>query len=185
MWVFQVHAFWASIMHMRNNHLYRRQAPRVAMLWTLALILFAAAEANAAGWKGLEPFVSKRADVEKVLGRPIQDRLAQDGALKFNMPDGTATVFFVTPKFVAAKNLSPELEGTVLQIVLSHTGSADTPATLLLVMNSAFKREARAGVDVYTNAKEGIVYTFVGNRLSTTRYTYSTEQVNQMKKRKP
>lgn len=166
-----------------NKYFSRVHGRNLTLLLAAALFLFLnVEEAGAASWKGLEPFISKRADVEAVLGKPIQDRLAQDGALKFNMSDGTATVFFVTPKFVAAKRLSPALEGTVLQIVLSHDRATDTPESLNLVKNSAFKREARAEMAVFTNEKDGIVYTFVKNQLRTTRYAYSAGQLARIQK---
>ena len=140
-------------------------------------LLMSAAGARAASWKGLEPFVSKRADVERVLGAPVADRMAQDGSLKFNVSGGSVTVFFVTPKFIATKRLSPKLEGTILQIVLSHDHAADTPESMNLVNNKAFKREAKGEVEKYTDEKEGIVYTFVGSHLKTTRYAYSEQQL--------
>lgn len=174
-----------SISRMISKHFCRAHARKATLLLAAGLILLLnVKEVSAATWKGLEPFVSKRADVEAALGEPIQDRLAQDGALKFNIPDGTVTVFFVTPKFVAAKKLSPALEGTVLQIVLQHDRAAETPESLNLVKNSAFKREARAGTAVFKNEKGGIVYTFVDSRLKTTRYTYSSDQLARMQKGK-
>ena len=139
---------------------------------------------RAASWKGLEPFVSKRADVERVLGTPTADHLAQHGTLQFNVSGGAVTVFFVTPKFIAAKKLSPELEGTVLQIVLQHERATDTPESLNVVSNSDYERQAKAPVEVYTNAKEGLVYTFIDSRLKTTRYSYSAQQLARIQRGK-
>ncbi|PYS85027.1 MAG: hypothetical protein DMF67_02560 [Acidobacteria bacterium] len=147
------------------------------VLAAVASLLLSAGGARAASWKGLEPFVSKRADVERVLGAPVSDRLAEDGTMRFNVSGGSVTVFFVTPKFVATKHLSPALEGTILQIVLSHNNATDTPESMNLVKNSAFKRDAKGEVEVFTNEKEGVVYTFVGSRLKTTRYAYSEQQL--------
>jgi hypothetical protein len=139
--------------------------------------------APAATWKGLEPFVSKRADVERALGR--HTKMLQDGALQFNAPDGIVSVYFVTPKFIATKKLSPELEGTVLQIIIQHqSGAAGTPESLNLVKNSSFKRSEGKGVLVLTNTKDGVSYTFVESRLKTTRYFYSAEQLNRLQKAK-
>ena len=142
----------------------------------VALLLCAQA-AQGATWKGLEPFVSTRADTERVLGAPIADRMTEDGSLKFNVSGGTVTVFFITPKFVATKRLSPKLEGTILQIVLSHDHAGDTPESMNLVKNKAFKRQAAGAVEVYTDEKGGTVYTFVDSHLKTTRYAYSSEQL--------
>src|ERR1043165_4474036 len=140
---------------MRNTNFSRAKARSVAVLFAAALSLLVwAAGARAASWKGLEPFVSRRADVERVLGAPVADMMAQEGALKFNVSGGSVTVFFVTQKFVSTKHLSPKLEGTVLQIVLSHDNATDTPESMNLVNNKDYKRTAKDEVEVYLNEKE-------------------------------
>ena len=170
---------------MRSKTFQRAHARSAAWILFAALTVLAAARhAEAASWKGIEPFVSTRTDVERILGAPVSDRLAEDGTLKFNVAGGTVTIFFVTPKFAAAKKLSPKLEGTVLQIVLSHDSATDTPESMNLVKNSAFKREARGEVEVYTNEKEGVIYTFITSRLKTTRYAYSTDQLARIQRGK-
>jgi hypothetical protein len=170
---------------MRNTNFPRAQARRAltAVAFVAALMLCSQA-ASAASWKGLEPFVSKRADVERVLGTPVADRMAEQGKLDFNVSGGTVSIFFVTPKFVAAKKLSPALEGTVLQIVLQHQSASDTPESLNLVKNDDYERQAKAPVEVYTNAREGIIYTFIDSKLKTTRYSYSTEQLARIQRGK-
>jgi hypothetical protein len=163
---------------MMNTHFSRAKARSAAVvLAAVASLLLSAAGARAASWKGLEPFVSKRADVERVLGVPVSDRLAEDGTMRFKVSGGSVTIFFVTPKFVATKRLSPALEGTVLQIVLSHDNATDTPESMNLVKNSAFKHDAKGEVEVYMDEKEGLSYTFVGSHLKTTRYAYSERQL--------
>ncbi len=163
---------------MKNYFFGRPQARGALMLAGAAVALLLVGQAaRAASWKGLEPFVSKRADVERVLGAPKVDQMAQNGTLQFEVTGGAVTIFFVTPKFIAAKRLSPELEGTVLQIVLQHERANDTPESLNVVTNPAFKRQADKGVEVYTNEKDGVIYTFVDSRLKTTRYAYSAEQL--------
>jgi hypothetical protein len=170
---------------MRNTHFSRAKARSAAVvLAAVASLLLSAAGARAASWKGLEPFVSKRADVERVLGAPVADRMAQEGSLKFNVSGGSVMVFFVTARFVAAKHLSPKLEGTVLQIVLSHDNASDTPESMSLVKNSSFKRTAKGEVEVYMDEKEGVSYTFVGSRLKTTRYVYSEQQLARIQRGK-
>ena len=168
-----------------KNTLFGRSQARGAVAWVVgvafALVLLGQ-PARAASWKGLEPFVSKRADVERVLGTPTVDHLAEQGTLQFSVSGGTVTVFFVTPKFIAAKRLSPALEGTVLQIVLQHERATDTPESLNVVSNSAFKRQADKGVEVFTNEKDGVIYTFVDSRLKTTRYAYSTDQLSRIQR---
>ena len=148
------------------------------------VLLLAAQAVSAATWKGLEPFVSKRADVERVLGVPATDHLADNGTLHFNVAGGQVTVFFVTAKFIAAKKLSPDLEGTVLQIVLQHTNATDTPESMNLVNNKDFTRQSDKQVDFYLNAKDGLGYTFVNDRLKTTRYSYSSEQLARIQRGK-
>jgi len=164
---------------MKNKLFGRPQARGAVMGLALAAaaLLLAGQSAFAATWKGLEPFVSKRADVERVLGAPTSDHMAENGTLQFKVSGGAVTVFFVTPKFIAAKKLPPALEGTVLQIVLQHDRATDTPESLNVVTNSAFKRQADKGVEVFTNEKDGVIYTFVDSRLKTTRYAYSTDQL--------
>src|SRR5918998_524715 len=163
---------------MRNRIFSRAGARAVALSLAAALtVLLSAGVARAATWKGLEPFVSKRADVERVLGAPVSDRLAEEGTLEFNVSGGRVTIFFVTPKFVASKKLPAHYEGTVLQIILQHQTAQDTPESMNLVTNKAFKREAAGGVEKYSDDKEGLFYTFVESRLKTTRYSYSMDRL--------
>jgi len=170
---------------MSNAKNFRADARSAAFALAAVLtLLLSVQSASAASWKGLEPFVSKRADVERVLGTPISDRMSEDGSLKFNVSGGTVTIFFVTPKFVATKRLPAKYEGTVLQIVLSHEHATDTPESMNVVTNKAFKREAKGGVEKYTDEKEGIIYTFVESRLKTTRYAYSMEQLARIQRGK-
>ena len=105
-----------------------------------AVLMIAWQEARAATWKGLEPLVSRRTDVERVLGPPTADRLAKDGTLQFEAPEGSVTVFFVTPKFIAARKLPPRLEGTVLLILVQYKSSTATPGSMRLPANQDFER---------------------------------------------
>jgi hypothetical protein len=157
------------------------QSALAVLAAAFAVLMLASPETRAATWKGLEPFVSKRADVERVLGKPSADRLATDGSLRFDLPDGAATVSFVTPRFIAARKLSPALEGTVLQIIVQHATSSATPESLNLVNNPDYEKVASGPTQVYTNPKDGIYYTFVLSRLKTTRYSYSEEQLRTSK----
>jgi hypothetical protein len=154
------------------------------VLAATAYVLLSSAQTRAASWKGLEPFVSKRADVERVLGAPVADRMAADGTLEYNVAGGKVTVFFVTPKFVAAKRLPERYADTVLQIVLQHDRATDTPESMDLVRNKAYEHRHDKGVDVYTEPKEGLAYTFVDSHLKTTRYTYSSQQLAKMQRGK-
>jgi len=147
-------------------------------------VLLTAGVVRAATWKGLEPFVSKRADVEKVLGAPVADRFADDGTLEFNVSGGKVTVFFVTPKFIASKRLPAHYEGTVLQIVLQHDRAQDTPESMNLATNKDFKRAGNKGIEVYTDEKDGLIYTFVESHLKTTRYSYSMDRLSRIQRGK-
>ncbi len=164
---------------MKNKIFSRSKARGVAsgLAAVAAAVLLSAGAARAATWKGLEPFVSKRADVERVLGAPAADRYDAEGTLEFNVTGGRVTVFFVTPKFVATKRLPAHYEGTVLQIVLQHDSARDTPESMNLVSNKSFKREAKGGVEKYSDDKEGLFYTFVESHLKTTRYAYSMDRL--------
>lgn len=154
------------------------------ILAAVVSLLLLAQVGSAASWKGLEPFVSKRADVERALGTPVEDRVAENGTLHFNVSGGSVTIFFVTQKFIAAKKLSPALEGTVLQIVLQHERATDTPESMNLIKNKAFDRQSKDSVDYFLNAREGLGYTFVNDRLKTTRYSYSSEQLARIQRGK-
>ncbi|MDT4966670.1 MAG: hypothetical protein QOJ64_1407 [Acidobacteriota bacterium] len=143
----------------------------------LCLFLLVAQSAMAAGWNGIEPLKSRRADVERILGVPIEDQPGQDGTLHFKVAGGKVTVAFVSARFVSSKKLSLDLEGTVLQIVLQHENSSDTPESMGLSGKGDFEREDIHGASIFRNQKEGIIYTFVESRLKTTRYTPSARQL--------
>lgn len=168
-----------------NMKFSRPQARGAAMclMAVVALLLASAGVARAATWKGLEPFTSKRVDVERVLGVPVSDKLAQRGTLEFNVTGGTVTVQFVDAKFVAAKKLAPDTEGTVLQIVLQHDRATDTPESMNLAANKDFERDEKGNVAVYRNLKDGVFYTFIDGKLKTTRYAASAEQIARAQKR--
>jgi hypothetical protein len=154
------------------------------VLAAAAYVILSSAQTRAATWKGLEPFVSKRADVERVLGVPVSDRFAEDGTLEFNVSGGRVTVFFVTPKFAAAKRLPERYADTVLQIVLQHDRATDTPESMNLVKNKSFEYRHDKGVEVYLEPKDGVAYTFVDSRLKTTRYSYSSQQLAKIQRGK-
>src|SRR5215212_2578615 len=162
---------------MSNTNFYRARLRCAGLvLAAAAYVLLSSAQTRSATWKGLEPFVSNRADVERVLGAAAADRMAEDATLEFNVSGGKVTVFFVTTKFIAAKKLPERYLGTVLQIVLQHDRATDTPESMDLVRNKAYEHRHDKGVDVYLEPKEGIAYTFVDSRLKTTRYTYSSQR---------
>ena len=170
---------------MRNTNFRRAYARHAALLSAVALtVLLSAGAARAASWKGLEPFVSKRDDVQRVLGAPAADRFEQDATLEYSVTGGRVTVFFVTAKFAAAKKLPEHYVGTVLQIVLQHERAADTPESMNLVKNGAYEHRFDKGVDVYLEPKEGVAYTFVDSRLKTTRYSYSSQQLARIQRGK-
>jgi hypothetical protein len=156
----------------------------VCSLSAVLTVLLTGVAARAATWKGLEPFVSNRADVERVLGVPTSDRFNDEGTLEFAVSGGRVTVFFVTSKFITSKKLPAHYEGTVLQIVLQHERAQDTPESLNLVTNKSFKREALGSVEKYTDEKEGLIYTFVESHLKTTRYAYSMDRLMRIQRGK-
>jgi hypothetical protein len=133
--------------------------------------------ASAVSWSGIEPLKSRRADVERILGKPAEDKPGSNGTLQFNVAGGVVKIAFVDARFVTTKKLQPELEGTVRQIVLQHTNSNDTPESLNIVSNSKFERQDGANnVTVYRNLKDGIAYTFVSGKLKTSYFTPSQEE---------
>ncbi|HYP00143.1 MAG TPA: hypothetical protein VER76_08135 [Pyrinomonadaceae bacterium] len=155
----------------------RTYASRILAAAVIVACLFAGSQpAEAAEWHGLTPLKSRRADVERELGKPLAGDMA-NGALNFKVAGGIVTVTFVTAKFAQTKKLSPDTEGTVLLIVLQHENSSDTPESMSLVNKSGFTREEKGVMAVYTNQKDGITYTFFNGRLKTTRYAPSTDQI--------
>ena len=156
------------------------QSALAVLAAAVAVLMLASQEVQAATWNGLEPLVSRRADVERVLGPPTADRLAKDGTLQFAAPEGSATVFFVTPKFIAARKLPPRLEGTVLLILVQHTASTATPGSMRLPANQDFEHQVSGPKEIYSNPKDGIYHTFLESRLDTTRYSYSAERFTKL-----
>ncbi len=152
-------------------------AAALASLSIAFAVVSAAPAARAAAWSGIEPLKSRRSDVERVLGKPIEDKPGQTGTLKFKVAGGTVTVAFIDARFVAAHRLVPALEGTVRQIVLQHDSSSETPESMKLTNNGSFERESRGQVTVFRNARDGLAYTFVGGRLRTTYYTAASSQL--------
>jgi hypothetical protein len=132
--------------------------------------------AKAGSWHGIEPLKSRRADVLKILGTPVSDTAA--GPLTFKVMGGTVTIFFVDQNLVRAKRLRSDVAGTVLQIVLQHDNSSDTPESLGLTKNHSYSHDSEKEAVIFRNLKEGIVYTFVNDKLKTTRYTFSEDQIS-------
>lgn len=163
---------------MNNSNFCRTRAGAAALAFFCALLLPSlAGTAGAASWNNIEPLKSRRADVERILGKPLVDQPGETGTLRFKVAGGQVTVSFVTARFVENKKLAPDLEGTVLQVVLQHENATDTPATLNIANNSDFQREERDGVMHYRNTKEGVAYTFVQGRLKTTWFSPAAEQL--------
>lgn len=177
-----------SIHPMRTTKLFGAHAPGIRaslVLSVFATLLLCTIEAAQAGhWREIEPLKSRRVDVERALGRPVENKIGETGTLTFKVEGGTVKVSFVTAKFIAAKKLSPELEGTVLQIVLQHERAVDTPESLNLLNNPDFEREEKNGVAHFRNVKKGLSYTFVENKLKTTWYSLSAEQQARIQQRK-
>lgn len=140
------------------------------------MILIAAQSAPAASWNGIEPLKSTRADVIKILGQPIGE--STDGVLRFSVMGGSVQVIFVSDKFLTAKKLRPELAGTVLEIVLQHEHSNETPESMNLLKNKSFTRDETKTTTIFRNIKEGIIYTFIDDKLKSTRYTFADSQLS-------
>src|SRR5205807_7942532 len=118
----------------------RSRLLRVAGSLVLSFLVCASfTKVSAASWNGIEPFKSRRADVLQILGKPINE--SPDGVLRFDVSGGSIQVSFVDQKFVTTKKLRPELAGTVLEIVLQHEHSSDTPESLNLLNNRGFVRD--------------------------------------------
>lgn len=114
------------------------------------------------------------------MGPPVTE--SADGALRFNVSGGTVQISFVDEKFVTNKKLRPELAGTVLQIILQHEHSSDTPESMKLKQNKDFTSDNSRNVLVYRNIKDGLVYTFIDGSLKTTRYTFADTQLGRARR---
>ena len=136
--------------------------------------------ASAAPWNGIEPFKTRRDEVLKIMGPPVSE--SADGALHFNVSGGTVQISFVDEKFVTNKKLRPELAGTVLQVILQHQHSSDTPDSMKLKQNKDFSRDDSRNILVYRNIKDGLVYTFIDGSLKTTRYTFADTQLGRARR---
>ncbi|HEX8888050.1 MAG TPA: hypothetical protein VF779_02680 [Pyrinomonadaceae bacterium] len=169
---------------MRNPNFFRSHARRVILsaIISLASLIILSQSVSAMSWNGIEPLKSRRADVERILGKPIVDQPGEEGTLNFKVNGGKVTITFVSARFVANKKLDQHLEGTVLEIVLQHDNSSDTPETLNITSNSKFERQDTAGGTSFRNQKDGIVYTFVNGRLKTTRFTPTTSELGRARK---
>jgi hypothetical protein len=163
----------------RNHSICSRRATAVLVLTILTWASFAR-DAGAAPWNGIEPFKSRRDEVVKVLGKPIGE--SSEGALRFAVSGGSVLVSFVTEKFVAKKRLRSELAGTVLEIVLQHEHSSDTPESMSLLTNKEFVRDEVQNASIFHSNKSGIVYTFLDGKLRTTRFTFSEAQLARMRR---
>jgi hypothetical protein len=160
-----------------NSNLLR--ALMLAASSVLALTLIGA-QTFAASWNGIEPFKSTRADVIKTLGQPIGE--STEGVLRFHVMGGTVQVSFVSDNFVKAKKLRPELVGRVLEIVLQHENSSDTPVTMKLIDNKAFVRDETKTTTIFRNMKDGLIYTFMDDKLKSTRYTFADSQLSRARR---
>jgi len=168
---------------MKNIKLRISPARTMAGLLVLAFAIISFGPSTPAeSWGGIQPLKSRRADVERLLGAPLDAAGGDDATLHFNVAGGSVTVSFVTAKFIANKKLSPDLEGTVLQIVLQHQRSSDTPESLNLSQNHNFDRQDEKDITVYRNLKGGITYTFINGTLRTTRYSPSADQLAKSRK---
>src|SRR3954465_3056402 len=173
-----------SIHGMRNPNFFGSHARRVILsaVASIASLIILSQSALAMSWNSIEPLKSRRADVERILGHPLVEKPGEDGTLTFKVNGGMVTIAFVNAHFVANKKLNPNLEGTVLQIVLQHDNSTDTPETLNITGNSKFERQEVPNGSIFRNQKDGIVYTFVSGRLKTTRFTPTASELGRARK---
>ena len=149
----------------------RRRLILVAALSVLAWSV----HARAGSWQGIEPLKTRRDEVLKILGPPLSE--GANGSLTFKVMGGTVSISFVDENFVKTKRLHHDVAGTVLQIILQHENSSDTPESMNLTKHRDFIRDETKEALIYRNLKEGIVYTFLGGKLRTTRYTFSESQI--------
>src|SRR5438552_8110313 len=148
----------------------------VILLLSLAWLATSVGLASAASWNGIQPLRSRREDVLKTLGKPVAEDA--NGALRFVVAGGTVFIVFVDQRFVDNKKLRPNLEGTVLEIVLQHDHSNDTPESMNLLKNRAFVHDDMQNASIFRNLKDGIVYTFLDGKLHKTTLTFADRQLD-------
>jgi hypothetical protein len=167
---------------MRNPNIFHGRVRRglVSAFLLFASLILVSQSAMALGWNGIEPLKSRRADVERILGHPFDEQ--KDGTLHFKVAGGTVTISFVSAHFVASHKLASEYEGTVLEIVLKHDSSTDTPQSMGLDGKRNFVRDNQPGGIIFRNQKDGISYAFFNDRLSMTYYTASAQQLGRARK---
>ena len=139
-----------------------------------------ATNVSAESWNGIEPFKTSRADVLKIMGPPVTE--TPEGVLRFNVSGGSVQISFVNEKFVTTKKLRPELAGSVLEIVLQHEHSTETPESMKLLKHRDFIRDDVRNISIFRNVKDGVVYTFIDGRLKTTRYTFADNQLSKARR---
>jgi len=179
-----VRSVWGSIRRMTNPNQRRWYPARVlsAVVLLASLAVFCSQPTRAESWGGIQPLKSRRVDVERLLGKPLNEPQGDETTLHFNVSGGSVTVSFVNARFVANKKLQPELEGTVLQIILQHERSSDTPDSMSLDKKREFDRQDERDITVYRNLKGGVTYTFISGKLRTTRYSASADQLVRARK---
>ena len=150
---------------------------RLSIVVLFALVI-SSSSVSAASWNGIEPLKTRRDEVIKKLGAPAGE--SSDGVLRFNVMGGSVQVSFVSEKFATAKRLRADLVGTVLEIVLQHERSSDTPESLKL--NHSFVKDKSKATTIFRNMKEGLIYTFIDGSLRTTRYTFADEQLKKARR---
>ena len=114
------------------------------------------------------------------MGPPVTE--TAEGVLRFNVSGGSVQISFVNEKFVTTKKLRPDLAGSVLEIVLQHEHSTDTPESMKLLKNRDFIHDDVRNISIFRNVKDGVVYTFIDGRLKTTRYTFADNQLSKARR---
>jgi hypothetical protein len=163
-----------------STGLFRAAWLPTVLVVTVSICVGLATDVKAAAWNGIEPLKTRRDEVVKKLGQPVSE--STDGVLRFNVSGGSVQVSFVDKKFVTTKKLMPELEGTVLEIVLQHEHSSDTAESMKLTKNRDFIRDEVRNITVFRNPKDGLVYTFIDGSLKTTRYTFADAQLGRARR---
>src|SRR3954470_7326688 len=111
---------------------------RVSIIAVVVLVV-GSSRLSAAPWNGIEPLKTRRDEVVKKLGEPLGE--TTDGVMRFNVMGGSVQIRFVSEQFVKAKKLRTDLVGTVLEVILQHEHSSDTPESLKLAENRQFVKD--------------------------------------------
>ena len=132
----------------------------VRLVLIAATLLLPVRESRAESWRGIIPLKSARADVERLLGKPLPGSL--DSYATYKLEDGEATVRYSLRKLCSEVDRCEcqVPDGTVIEIAVESNVKVKFRSVRIDV--AAFDRfplVENTGIMIYRNAKVGLIYT--------------------------